>query len=183
MLNNFLENLRQKEIQEQINIKSDPLLKFNFDIRMNTRIARYIRDNFNIVEHTVHFYDCETYDNIHPITWKQKMKFNNWIDVVGPGIWFQTLEEANKDSFDDMLNELKRKHWEEYKNKTNNEHRWHIFLYDNVIFLYWFGRDIETFYNNDKWWIYELKDKADMIDCSYFCYYNYERTDRLNEKH
>lgn len=169
MLSAFLEELRQKEISKNNRENA----RFDFDIKMNTRIARYIRDNFDLTEFTTHYYDHYGYSEGQPRTFKERMQFNNWVDVEGPGIWGMSIEEVNNDAFTNMLDTVKRKCYYE-KVKYSNNNRWHIFLYDDVIFLYWFGRDIGDYCNNDKWWIYEPKNTEKMIDFTYFCRYECE---------
>ena len=108
----YLRILRLKEIQEQSNkiYQGDyyERLKYSQDIKMNTRISRYIRDNFDVHEWTTHFYDSETkFDkekNIEiPRSWEDKMSFNNYIDVEGEGIDNISQEEVNKRAFECIL--------------------------------------------------------------------------------
>lgn len=181
MLIKFLEQLRQQEIKEQINKRCQGYyhekIKYSQDMKMTTRIARYIRDNFNIHEWTTHFYDSETtfdtenYTEV-PRSWKDKMSFNNWIDVEGEGINNVSQDEVNKRAFECMLDAVKKK---DGINPTHysNVHRWHIFIYENTIVLYWFGRDIDYYMGHDYYWIYTPKDKEEPIDTLYFltqCY-------------
>lgn len=171
MLTEFLENLRQKEIKETNELKHNDIgkLKYSEDIKMNTRIPRYIRDNFDIHEYTVHFYD----DYERPF--EERMQFESWVDAFGPGGWWDTVEEANYLSFDCMLTVVKRKEYfykhSKLRSTYANQGRWHIFIFEKALMLYWFGRDIDIYDGHDCFWIYTPKDKEKPIDVGYFCKY------------
>jgi len=177
----FLKILRLKEIQEQTNriYQGDyyEKLKYSQDIKMNTRIARYLRDNFNIHELTTHFYDSETafdaknYIGV-PRSWEDKMSFNNRTDVKGGSIDNTSQDEVNRIAFECILDVVKKK---DGINPIpySNVHRWHIFIYESTIILYWFGRDIDCYRGHDYYWIYTPKNKEEPIDTLYFlvnCY-------------
>lgn len=180
-MDEFLEKLRQQGIKEQTTkvYQGDYIekLKYSQDIKMNTRIARYIRDNFDVHEWTTHYYDDETkFDiekNIEILrSWEDKMSFNNYTDVEGEGIGNTSQEEVNERAFECILDVIKKK---DGINPTNysNVHRWHIFIYESTIILYWFGRDIDCYMGHDYYWIYALKHKEEPIDTLYFllnCY-------------
>lgn len=177
----YLRILRLKEIQEHTNkiYQGDyyEKLKYSQDIKMNTRIARHIRDNFDVHEWTTHFYDAETkFDaekNIKiPRSWEDKMSFNNYIDVECEGIDNISQDIVNKRAFECMLDVIRKKdginpiHY-------SNVHRWHIFIYESTIILYWFGRDVDCYMGHDYYWIYTPKNKEEPIDILYFlvnCY-------------
>lgn len=177
----FLKILRLKEIQEHTTkiYQGDyyEKLKYSQDIRMNTRIARYIRDNFDVHEWTTHFYDSETkfdkdtYTEL-PRSWEDKMSFNNWIDVEVEGVDNTEQEEVNRRAFECMLDVIRKKDGID-PTHYSNVHRWHIFIYESTVILYWFGRDINCYMGHDYYWIYTPKHKEEPIDTLYFlvnCY-------------
>lgn len=178
MLTEFLENLRQKEIKETDELKHKDVgkLKYSEDIRMNTRIPRYIRDNFDIHEYTTHFYDD------YKLPFEKRMQFNNWVDAFGPGLWYDTVEEADYFAFNCMLTAAKRKEYfyanVKLRSTYTNEGRWHIFIFEKAIMLYWFGRDLNHYESHDCWWIYNPKDKEKPINIGYFYKYCYKGDER-----
>ena len=148
----LLKKLQEEEIKEHVD-------RFNLtnndhkNFKLNTRTVRFIRDNFDIEEYTIHFYDDDTYP------WEEMIKFNNWIDVDGPGIWSHTQEEANDCSFRSLLEKVK--HPKPYK-KLDNTNRWHIFFIEDTLWIFYFGRhsDTENYYwVADEWWIYRPKNE------------------------
>lgn len=146
----LLGKLHQEEINSQLensSVKSE--LLWHGKGLMTTRLARYLNRNFDIVEFTYHFYD----DNENCPEWEDRMAFNNWIDLNGPDIWFISQEEANQEAFEALLDVVKYK-----KSNKTNSWRWHIFVYESVIFIHWFGRDACGY---DHWWIYEPNDEVD----------------------
>ena len=175
----FLETIRQKDITEQDNIvcKGDNL-KYSQDIKMNTRIARYLHDNFNIHEFSISYYMNEFCSDgsyrLRSTSWEERMTAISFVDVFGPHIYGMSQETSNNYAFKTILNVVKHKEDNVSPgSKWSNVHRWHIFIYENTVILKWFGRDIDPYMCHDYTFMYRRKNKEEPIDTLYFltnCY-------------
>jgi len=139
MLSDF--NLQMvKEVEKQFNLS---FKSFN----LNKNIIKNLFKNYQSKEITIDFYDssppqckeceqlncenCELYE-----AWfksEERLKFNNWVDIFGPGIWDYDQEDSNKFAKNLLLEILK-----EDKEKDD---RLFIAYKNNSLILYYYNRD------------------------------------------
>lgn len=138
MLSDF--NLQMvKEVEKQFNLS---FKSFN----LNKNIIKNLFKNYQSEEITIDFYDssspqCEECEElncenceIYEVWFKseERLKFNNWIDVFGPGIWDYNQEDSDKFARNLLLEVL--------KDKEKND-RLFIAYKDNSLILYYYNRD------------------------------------------
>ena len=138
MLSDF--NLQMvKEVEKQFNLS---FKSFN----LNKNIIKDLFKNYQSKEITIDFYDssppqckeceelncknCEIYE-----AWfksEERLKFNSWVDVFGPGIWDCDQENSDKFAKDLLLEILKDK---------EKDDRLFVAYKDNSLILYYYNRD------------------------------------------
>ncbi len=118
-------------------------------IKLKKRFISWLFRHYSVFEDCVKFYDwegCDEYDGRTKETlteeefWEERLTFNNWIDVMGEGIWYASQKSVDEMAMR-MMNDfrkagrLKGRCWAGWK-EWNGHTFFHICLY---------GRDIHEY--------------------------------------
>lgn len=165
MITEFLENLRQEEIKNQDEKcgeeYAEGFLYLNYPVRSmdilpNLSFVTFLKNNYDVIKYDMFFYNEEA------LPFEERMEYNNDYDNVSrypelSGIEIKNAEDVNSFSFQCMKVLVDKFFFLTKK-------RWHIFVYDKVVILYLFGRDI---CGDDEWWVLTPKN-GEPVNCSFF---------------
>lgn len=124
--------------------------------KLSNKFLDWLFRRYETWETTIHFYDSEPEipDDATPAeifelflaNEERRMTFNNWVDVIGDGIWGLTQRDADKDSRDLMV--------EFRSSQVKKRDRVYYMNTGDVAMVYCYGRD---FCGVDYWFILKKK--------------------------